>query len=217
MPSDVQLKKAVSKFTESGLIRLSLNGDVIVERIRPVLQIGQATVCPPPGGFIQAISGAEHTMADLVVRHLCDSKTVADLFCGVGTFALRLAEHCAVLAIESDQPSLTALDEAWRGTGGKLFAVNVEKRDLTRRPLMASEMKKIEGVVFDPPRAGAEVQARQLAMSKVSRIAAISCNPVTLARDLRILIDAGYELDSVTPLDQFVYTPHVEVVALLQR
>jgi len=217
MPGERQQQATMRAFLTSGFCRLSLNGDVLIEVEKPVLKMGQAQVVPPPGCFVQAMSAAETQMAEMVVSHLQGCKQVADLFCGIGTFALRLAEHASVLAIETDQPSLDALAGAWRDTGGKLRTINTEKRDLFRRPLMANEMKKITGVVFDPPRAGAEAQARQLAKSKVAKIAAVSCNPTTLARDLQVLCDGGFRVKSVTPFDQFAFTPHVEVVVLLER
>ncbi len=208
---------AITFASQKGFARLSLNGEVLIALRPPMLTIGKAQVSPPPDSFAQAVAGAEDAMAALAVAHLKDAKHVADLFCGFGAFALRLAEHSSVHAADSSGAAIAALDRAWRETGGALKTIKAEKRDLTRRPLMAEDLKKTQGVVFDPPRAGAEEQAAQLARSKVSRIAAISCNPVTLARDLRLLIDGGYRLTSVTPLDQFVFTPHVEAVALLER
>lgn len=156
-------------------------------------------------------------MTALVTGHLEPAKSVADLFSGFGAFALRLAENSTVLAVESNGAALAALEKAWRDTGGGLKATTTLKRDLYRNPLVADELKKTGGVVFDPPRAGALEQVQELAKSKVPLIAAVSCNPVSLARDLRVLIDGGYKLQSVTPLDQFVFTPHVEAVALLSR
>ena len=132
------------------------------------------------------------------------------------TFALALAEQSAVHAVESDGPSLAALDRAARHTPG-LKPVTSEKRDLYRRPLTKNELKTFDGVIFDPPRAGAEQQCRELATSSVRRIAAVSCNPATLARDLEILTAAGFAVTSVTPIDQFLWSPHVEAVALLER
>lgn len=197
--------------------RIAINGETVLERQRPVLKAGLAQVCPPPGAFVQASLEAEQAMADLVCGHLAGSKRVADLFSGFGAFALRLAKNSIVHAAESEAAPLDALDRAWRETGGALKSLSHEKRDLFRRPMMAKELKSFQGVVFDPPRAGAEAQARQLAQSAVRRIAAVSCNPETLARDLRILVDGGYRIDSVTPVDQFAFTPHLEAVALLSR
>ncbi|MEZ5871856.1 MAG: class I SAM-dependent RNA methyltransferase [Nitratireductor sp.] len=209
--------EAIALAASEGFARLSLNGETLIETLRPVLDTGLAQVSPPPGAFVQAVEGAELAMADLVVAHLGDCKSIADLFCGQGAFALRLAKNAAIYAAESEAAPLAALDRAWRETGGRLKQVTTEKRDLFRRPVMAAELKRFDGVVFDPPRAGAEAQCRELAKSTVKRIAAVSCNAKTMARDLRILVDGGYRLISVTPIDQFVFTSHVEAVALLER
>jgi 23S rRNA (uracil1939-C5)-methyltransferase len=201
---------------EQAVTRLSFNDEILIEKQPPQLDFGRVIVSPPPGGFVQASKQAETVMGDLVVGHLKKSKKVADLFSGSGTFALRLAEHSNVHAVEADGPSLAALDRAARRSQG-LKPVTVEKRDLFRRPMMVAELKTYQGLVFDPPRAGAEVQVGDIARSTVTRIAAVSCNPVTLARDLEILIKGGYKITSVTPIDQFLWSSHVEVVALLER
>jgi 23S rRNA (uracil1939-C5)-methyltransferase len=201
---------------EPGVARLAFNGEILIEKQPPELEFGRVIVNPPPGGFVQASKDAEQVMGDLVTGHLKKSKRVADLFSGSGTFALRLAESSHVHAVEADGPSLAALDKAARRTQG-LKPITVEKRDLFRRPLMLSELKSYQGLVFDPPRAGAEVQVADIARSTIPRIAAVSCNPVTLARDLEILIKGGYRVVSVTPIDQFLWSSHVEVVALLER
>ena len=191
-------------------------GEIIVEPRKPVLSFGKVPVFLAPGGFLQAVRHVEEAMAALVCGHLAKSKKVADLFAGAGSFTFRLAEKSAVHAVESDAGSVAALDHAWKHVQG-LKPISAEKRDLFRRPLMPFDLKAFDGVVFDPPRAGAEAQCAILAKSAVRRIAAVSCNPVTLARDLRILIDGGYKLLSVTPFDQFLWSPHVEAVALLER
>ncbi|WP_420408562.1 class I SAM-dependent RNA methyltransferase [Hoeflea sp.] len=201
---------------EAGMARLTFNGEILIEKQPPQLDFGGITVNPPPGGFVQASDSAETVMGDLVTGHLKKAKRVADLFSGAGTFTLRLAEKSHVHAVEGDQPSLNALDRAARHTQG-IKPVSVERRDLFRRPLMFSELKTYQGLCFDPPRAGAEAQAKEIAKSVIPRIAAVSCNPVTLARDLEILMAGGYRLLSVTPIDQFLWSAHVEVVALLER
>jgi len=198
-------------------IRISLNGETLIEVERPVLATGIAHVTPPAGAFVQASANCEAAMADLVVEHLGGCKKIADLFCGFGPFALRLAAGSMVHGMESDSAALSAMDRAWRETGGRLKALTNEKRDLFRRPMSAVELKGFDGVVFDPPRAGAEAQSRELAKSKVKKVAAISCNPQTLSRDLRILMDGGFQIVSVTPIDQFAFTAHLETVVLLER
>ena len=215
--SDRQRRMAIEIILgERGIARVSLNGDILIEPQKPELDFGGARVVPPPGGFSQASRKAEEAMAALVMAGLGKVKRVADLFAGSGTFSLRIARVAQVLAVESEGPALAALDKAARATQG-LKPVAIEKRDLFRRPMMAQELKYIDAVVFDPPRAGAEAQARELARSAVKTIIAVSCNPLTLARDLRILVDAGYSLKSVTPIDQFLWTSHVEVVAVLGK
>ena len=201
---------------EKGFARVSVEGEIVIEPRKPVLDIGGTSVVLPPGSFTQATARAEEAMAALVANHLGRSKRVADLFSGIGTFALRLARKSAIHAVEFDAPALAALDQAARHAKG-LKPVSIERRDLFRRPLQPMDLKSFDGLCFDPPRAGAEQQCREIAKSKVQKIAAVSCNPVTLARDLSILIDGGYRLRSVTPIDQFLWSSHVEAVALLER
>lgn len=198
------------------IARLTVDGEIIVEPRKPLVQFGLASVFPPPGGFLQAVASAEQTMADLVLAHLRKAKKVADLFAGSGAFALRLASKSAVHAVEGDGPALAALDRGARSTPG-LKPVTVEKRDLFNRPMTMKELNAFDGVIFDPPRAGAEDQSKQLAKSNVPLVAAVSCNPLTLARDLSILVAGGYRVTSVTPIDQFLWSPHVEAVALLEK
>lgn len=196
--------------------RLTVDGEIVIEPRKPLVHFGDVAVMPPPGGFLQAVAGAEQAMADLVLRHFVKAKKVADLFAGSGAFALRLARQSSVHAVESDAPALAALDRGARSATG-LKAVSVEKRDLFHRPMTWKELNGFDAVIFDPPRAGAEDQSKQLAKSNVPLVAAVSCNPLTLARDVAILIAGGYRLKSVTPLDQFLWSPHVEAVALLEK
>jgi len=198
------------------LARLTRHGEMIAQRAVPTIMIGRAQVALPPGAFLQATAAGEETLARLVLGHTEKSKAVADLFCGLGPFALRLAERTRVAAFDSDAAAVTALRQAATGTSG-LKPVQAEARDLFRRPLVAAELKKIDAVVFDPPRQGAEAQARELAGSTIPLIVAVSCNPATFARDIRILCDGGYRLGAVTPVDQFRHSAHVEIVAKLER
>jgi 23S rRNA (uracil1939-C5)-methyltransferase len=212
-----EARKRVSEMTlVNKWARLSVGGEIVLEPFKPQVRFGKAIVTPPPGGFLQAVRHIEEEMAKLVCRHLAKSKRVADLFAGAGAFTFRLAENSAVHAVENDAAAVAALDQGWRHVQG-LKAVSAEKRDLFRRPLTAQELKTFDGVVFDPPRAGAEAQCVQLAKSTVRRVAAVSCNPLTLARDLKLLMDGGFKLLSVTPFDQFLWSPHVEAVVLLER
>lgn len=211
------IRRAASDFViKSKIARLSIDGEIIVEPVKPMLTFGTATVTPPPGAFVQAVAEAEDAMAALVTGHMRKSKKVADLYSGCGTFALRLATNSEVHAVEGDGPALAALDRGFRFASG-LKRVTSERRDLDRRPLTFKELNAFDGIVFDPPRAGAEDQCKQIARSDVPMVAAVSCNPATLARDLRILIDGGYALKSVVPIDQFLWSHHVEAVALLEK
>ena len=150
------------------------------------------------------------------MANLGRAKQVADLFCGVGPFALRLAEKARVFACDSDAPAVTALQKAAPATPG-LKPVKAEARDLFRRPLAPPELRDFDAVLFDPPRQGAQAQAAQLATSRVPLVIAVSCNATTFARDAKLLIDGGYKLERVIPVDQFKYTPHVELVAVVRK
>lgn len=204
------------KTVELGLARVTINDEILLEVRPPLLDMGGAGLLPPPGGFTQATLTAEDTLSKLVLDGVGKTKTVADLFSGVGTFALRLARQSNVHAVEGDAAAIASLDRALRKPQG-LKKVTFEKRDLFRRPLVPDELEPFGAVVFDPPRAGAQAQAEMLAKTKVKTVVAVSCNPATLARDLRILIDGGYALHSVTPVDQFRFSPHIEAVAVLKR
>jgi 23S rRNA (uracil1939-C5)-methyltransferase len=211
------LRRRLSGFAISrGLSRIAADGEVLVSPDEPRIFFGDVAVIPPPGGFLQACPETEAAMAEVVSGHLRPAKRVIDLFSGCGAFALRLAKSSIVHAVESDRASLDALDHGFRFAVG-LKSVTTERRDLMRRPVTANELAAYDGLIFDPPRAGAEAQARQIAKSDVPNVAAVSCNPGTLARDLRILIDGGYRLHGVTPFDQFLWSPHVEAVALLSK
>lgn len=214
---DDALRRKLSDFAlRKHFARLSAGEDVIVERVRPTVDFGGVLVSPPPGGFLQASARIETAMSDVVTGHIAKAKNVADLFAGSGAFTFRIAKRSAVHAVEGDKSAVMALDRGRRGLQG-LKAVTVEQRDLFRRPLTVAELKAYDAVVFDPPRAGAEEQAALLAKSSVRWVAAVSCNPATLARDLRLLIDGGYKLKGIAPFDQFLWSAHVEAVALLEK
>lgn len=198
------------------LARLSVNREPLVTRIAPEVSAGTASVRLPAGSFLQATRAGEATLAMLVIENIGKAKYVADLFCGVGVFALRLAGKARVFAADNDRAAITALAEATRKASG-LKPVEAKARDLFREPLVARELKDFDAVIFDPPRAGAEAQARQLAKSTVKTVIAVSCDPASFARDARILFEGGYRLTRVTPVDQFAFTAHVETVALFRR
>ena len=178
--------------------------------------MGRAPVLLPPGAFLQATAAGEATLATLVLEYCGKAKCVGDLFAGIGTFALRLAERARMTAADSDASAIKALQARAANTSG-LKPIEAMARDLFRRPFVATELKLFDAVVFDPPRQGAEAQARELAKSGVKTVVAVSCNPATFARDIKILIDGGYSLEGVTPVDQFRWSQHVEVVGVLGR
>ncbi|GFE64724.1 class I SAM-dependent RNA methyltransferase [Litoreibacter roseus] len=197
------------------LARLAWDGEVVATRT-PRYSIGLAQVAPPPGAFLQATQHGETTLQNLVLKIVGDAKQVLDLFSGCGTFSLPLAQTAEVWALEGDAALIDSLDKAWRTTAG-LRRVTAETRDLFRRPVLTDEFRKADAVVIDPPRAGAEAQTRELAASNVPRIAAVSCNPITFARDAAILVNGGYSLDWVQPVDQFRWSSHVELAAQFSR
>jgi 23S rRNA (uracil1939-C5)-methyltransferase len=216
-PLTAPLMLALARVAEAHrLARITRHGELVAQRAEPRMWIGRATVALPPGAFLQATALGEETLARLVLEHVGDVKAVADLFAGIGPFALRLAERARVVAADSDAGAIEALRRAAATTSG-LKPIAAERRDLFRRPFVAQELAGLEAVVFDPPRQGAEAQARELAKSRVPVIVAVSCNPATFARDAKILIDGGYRLGEVTPVDQFRYSAHVETVAKLAR
>ena len=201
---------------ELDLARLSVNGETVLEQRPPTLDIGGLAVVAPPAAFVQATEGSETMLAQLVQDGVIGAKRVADLFAGLGTFGLRIAQKAAVHAVEGNANALKAFDQALRKHKG-LKKVTLERRDLFRRPLMPAELNAFDAIVFDPPRAGAKAQADHIANSAVPTVIAVSCNPATLARDLKILIDGGYRLENITPVDQFLFSPHVECVARLSK
>jgi 23S rRNA (uracil1939-C5)-methyltransferase len=198
------------------LARLTRHGELVLMRSPPVVSIGTTQVALPPGSFLQATVEGEERLAALASAHCKRGKYIADLFCGVGPFALRLAAKSRIAAFDSDAGAVAALQKAATSTSG-LKPVKAEARDLFRRPLMPQELRDYDTVVFDPPRQGAQAQVTQLAASRIPVVVAISCNVTTFARDVKILIDGGYKIEGVTPVDQFRHTPHVELVAKFRR
>jgi 23S rRNA (uracil1939-C5)-methyltransferase len=198
----------------SGLARLAWDDDVLTFR-PPYQQFGAATVVPPPGAFLQATATGQEALLAGVKEALGDATHLVDLFAGCGTFALPMAEQARVLAVESDVTMLRALDKGWRQAQG-LKHVTHEARDLFRNPLLREELSRFDGAVIDPPRAGAEAQVAELARARVPRIAHVSCNPITFARDCARLVAAGYRLDWLQVVDQFRWSTHVELVAALR-
>ena len=207
------LNEIVSRFN---ILRLSVNGEVHTARASPHVIIGKALVTLPTTSFLQATAAGEMALSALVMDAVKTSKHVADLFCGVGPFALRMAEKAKVYAADSDKPAIAAIQLALRNTQG-LKPVDAQYRDLFREPLTPLELKQFDAVVLDPPRAGAEAQARQLAKSSVKRVVLVSCDVANFSRDAAILVKGGYSLKTVTPVDQFKWTAHLEMVGVLTK
>jgi 23S rRNA (uracil1939-C5)-methyltransferase len=208
--------KLVTFAQRFALARLVVNGELVLQAQQPLIRVGKSMVELPRASFLQATEAAEEALSTLVVQALAGTKSVADLFCGMGPFALRLAATMKVFAADSDKPAVLALEKAARNTRG-LKPITAATRDLFRDSLVPVELAPFDGVVFDPPRAGAEAQAHELAQSKVKKIVAVSCDPKTFARDAAILIGGGYKLASVTPVDQFAFSTHVELVGVFAR
>jgi 23S rRNA (uracil1939-C5)-methyltransferase len=210
------IAKLASSAEKHRLARLTRHGELVLLRKAPTIRIGGAQLLLPPGSFLQATVTGEETLAAQVAERAGRARHIADLFCGVGPFALRLAAKARVAAFDSDAGAIAALQNAAAATPG-LKPLKAEARDLFRRPLTREELRDFDAVVLDPPRQGAQAQSVQLAASKVAVVIAVSCNATTFARDARILVDGGYRIETVTPVDQFRHTPHVELVARFVR
>jgi 23S rRNA (uracil1939-C5)-methyltransferase len=216
-PLDAALRMDLARLVEThAFARLTWDNETVALRDRPALTMGTVTVVPPAGAFLQATAEGETALLAGILAALGPQKRVVDLFSGVGTFTLPLAQTTEVHAVEGDAAMTKALDLAARNTPN-LHRISSETRDLFRRPLEPDELLSFTGAIIDPPRAGAEEQTNSLARSKIPVIAAVSCNPVTFARDARTLTDAGYRLDWVQVIDQFRWSTHVELVARFAR
>ncbi len=209
----MELARVVEAF---GLARLTWNGEGVALRTMPMQRFGKALVAPPPGAFLQATEHGEAALLAAVATAVGDARRIVDLFAGVGTFALPLAEKSEVHAVEGDAAMVAAMEKGWRQAEG-LRRLTAETRDLFRRPLEPDEFKGFDAVVIDPPRAGADAQFATLAKSGVPAIASVSCNPVTFARDAKVLVQAGYRLSTVQVVDQFRWSSHVELVGRFDR
>ena len=217
VPLTEELRVAVAALAQQhGLARVTWGDEPVVTLHPPEQSFGTARVVPPPGAFLQATRDGEAALLSSVTEALGDAARIADLFAGAGTFTLPLAARAEVHAVEGEAAMLAALDRGWRMATG-LKRVTTETRDLFRRPLELDELNRFDAVVIDPPRAGAEAQVATLAASAIPRVAMVSCNPVTFARDAATLAGAGYTLDWVQVVDQFRWSPHVEMAAQFTR
>jgi 23S rRNA (uracil1939-C5)-methyltransferase len=215
LSADARLRVAEAA-AAADLARVTLDGEIAYLARQPTVRLGPARVALPAGAFLQAVPAAEEAMGAFIVEAAAGAAKLADLYCGVGTFTFRLAGVAPVHAAEGSREAVQALTSALGGAPG-LQAVTAEVRDLVRRPVLAEELKKTDVAVFDPPRAGAAEQAAQFARSAIPRVVGVSCNPATFARDARILIDGGFTLERVLPVDQFLWSPHIELVGVFSR
>jgi 23S rRNA (uracil1939-C5)-methyltransferase len=212
---DAQMR-AIAASNAADLARLSLAGETLVMARQPHVQFGPATVPVPAGGFLQAAPPAEVAMVERAVAAVKGAKKIADLFCGAGTFTFPLAKVAPVLAVDGSAPGIAALKAGFKTAKG-IKPIEAQARDLFRRPMAPYDLRGCDAIVLDPPRAGALEQTQQIAQTKAATVVYVSCNPVTFARDARILIDAGFRLETVTPVDQFLWSAHVELVAVFRR
>ena len=215
-PMDTALFQALAALADQGdLARLDWDAQAITRR-PPALPLGRARVIPPPAAFLQATAEGEAALRDAVLTITQGAQRIVDLYAGIGTFTLPLAERAEVHAVEGLSAPLSALDAGWRTTPG-LRRVTTETRDLARNPLMPDELARFDAIVIDPPRAGAARQAAQIARSTVDTIAFVACDPVNFAKDARILTESGFQMTQLLLVDQFRWSPHVETVAEFRR
>jgi 23S rRNA (uracil1939-C5)-methyltransferase len=208
--------RAIGAAYRADLARLSLAGETLLMVRQPQIAFGPATVPLPAGGFLQAVPEAEAAMVSRAVEAVRGAKKIADLFCGAGTFTFPLATVAPVIAADASKAGIDAL-KAGVGSAKGMKAITAEARDLFRRPLTPFDLKGCDAIVFDPPRAGAIEQTAQIAGTKAGVVVGVSCNPQTFARDARVLIDAGFRLERGTPVDQFLWSAHVELVGIFRR
>jgi 23S rRNA (uracil1939-C5)-methyltransferase len=215
LSADARMRAAMAA-SEGDFARVTLAGEIVYGARQPLVKLGPAVVALPPGAFLQAVPAAERAMVDFAVAQAQGASRIADLYCGVGTFTFRLAEVGAVHAAEMSPQAIAALKAAIGATPG-LKPITAEARDLVKRPVLSTELAKTDVVVIDPPRAGAAEQTVEIAKSKVAKVVGVSCNPGTFAKDARALVDAGFRLEKVLPVDQFVWSPHIELVGVFTR
>ena len=208
--------RAARAAAEGNIARVTLAGEILYQARPALVRLGPATVALPPGAFLQAVPQAEAAMAAFILDAAAGARRIADLYCGVGTFTFRLAGAAPVLAADASAPAIAALRAAMASAPG-LHPIDAQTRDLDRRPMLADELRKIDLALFDPPRAGARVQCAELARSGVARAIGVSCNLATFARDAAILAEGGFTLQRVLPVDQFLWSPHIELVGVFSR
>ena len=212
-----ELRQTLAVFAqENGIARLVWPTEPVVTMNPPEQFFGTTRVTPPAGAFLQATKHGEASLLAAVEEITAQANRIVDLFSGCGTFALPLSARAEIHAVEGDSNMVAALDRGWRG-GRNLKRITSETRDLYRRPLEPDELLKFDAAVIDPPRAGAEAQIATLAVSAINIIGMVSCNPVTFACDALSLEKAGFTLNWVQVVDQFRWSPHVEMVGNFTR
>ncbi|MEM7241662.1 MAG: class I SAM-dependent RNA methyltransferase [Pseudomonadota bacterium] len=216
-PLSAQENQYISMFcVDKQVARLVWNGEMAFQSTPPTITLDGIQLRLVAHGFLQATEFGQNALIDTVRGIVRDKRTTVDLFSGMGTFSLPLAKTRAFHAVEHGRDMLSAL-QATANQASDLYPITTEHRDLFRRPLMPDELNKFDSLVIDPPRAGALAQCHEIAKSKIDTIAFVSCNPATFARDARVLVDAGFSLNWVLPIDQFLWSPHVELAAEFTR
>ena len=215
LSADARMRAAATA-GDGDVARVTLAGEILYQARPALVRIGAATVALPPGGFLQAVAAAEHAMVDFALAAAAGAHRIADLYCGVGAFTFPLATLAPVMAADASAPAIASLKAALATAPG-LSPIEASLRDLDRRPVLADDLRKTDVVVFDPPRAGAAAQSAEIARSAAPRAVAVSCNLTTFVRDAKILTDGGFTLQRLLPVDQFLWSPHIELVAQFNR
>jgi 23S rRNA (uracil1939-C5)-methyltransferase len=215
-PSAEARLRVAEAAARADVARVSLAGEVIYQARSPEVRMGEVLVALPPGAFLQAVPAAEAAMVGFALEAAAGARRIADLYCGVGAFTFPLAGLAPVVAADVSRPAIEALAKAVGGAPG-VKSITASARDLDRRPLLVEELAGLDVVVIDPPRAGAAAQHGEIARSACAKVVGVSCNPATFARDARILADGGFTLERVLPVDQFLWSPHIELVGLFSR
>lgn len=214
-PADAALTAAARAADAGDWARVTWRGDVLVHRRAPVIALDGVPVEPPAGGFLQATADGEAALRRMVVEAAAGARRAVELYAGIGTFTFALARTATVNAYEGDRAALAALKTAAQKAGRR--PIHPMRRDLAKAPVTAREMSRADLVVLDPPRGGAGGQITEIAESGVARVVYVSCDPAAFARDAAVLVQAGFALETVRPVDQFLYAPHVELTGVFTR
>lgn len=206
----------IDALADNPVVRLTIDNEILLQKAPPTIGFDGIHVAIPPSAFLQATTASEAALIDYTKRALKGCRKLVDLYCGVGTLSLPLSRDSQITGFDSRADSIAALTAAAKATPGLKFR-SAETRDLERRPLLAEELREFDGAIVDPPRAGAANQIREVVKSSINRVVMVSCNPNTFARDARTLIDAGFDMMDIQPIDQFLWSDHVEVCGTFVR